>query len=313
MRDRQRLLAGCRCLCAIVNSRRPIESLAIRRWSGKVVFQRAEVPSEMGAAMAMFMTQRIVDLARPFRLANIFERREAERAEAVLLRQTEQLLRQKEVLLQEMQHRVANSLHIIAGILLLKARSVPSEETRLHLIDAHRRVMSVAAVQAHLHGARQGDHVEMGPYLSKLCESLAGSLIGDTRHVTLHALIGSGAVLSPTAVSIGLVVAELVINALKHAFPDDRDDCLVAVAFEVDGLDWKLVVSDNGVGKPTGTTATAGGGLGSSLIKALAHQLAARVDIVSSPKGRSVAITHATLPWRLAQPVGAAQPIDALA
>ena len=97
------------------------------------------MPIEMGATMTMLMTKRIVGLVRPFRLANIFERGEAERAEAVLLRQTEELLRQKEVLLQEMQHRVANSLHIIAGILLLKARSVPSEETRLHLVDCAMR------------------------------------------------------------------------------------------------------------------------------------------------------------------------------
>ena len=240
------------------------------------------------------MTKRIVGFARPFRLANIFERREAERAEAILLRQTEELLRQKEVLLQEMQHRVANSLHIIASILLLKARSVSSEETQLHLVDAHRRIMAVAAVQEQLHGARQGDQVEMRPYLSKLCESLASSLTGDTRPVTLRPLVDDGTVLSTTAVSIGLVVAELFINALKHAFPGDRNDCQVTVSFDVNGSDWKLVVSDNGIGKAIGTTATTGGGLGSSLIKALAHQLDAKVDIVSSPKGRSVAVTHAT-------------------
>ena len=61
-----------------------------------------------------------------------------------------ELLQQKETLLQEMQHRVANSLQIIASILLLKARTVQSEETRLHLRDAHQRVMSVAAVQQQL-------------------------------------------------------------------------------------------------------------------------------------------------------------------
>ena len=263
--------------------------------------------------MTMLMTKRIVGSARPFRLANIFERRESEHVEVDLLRQTEELLRQKEMLLQEMQHRVANSLQIIASILLLKAHSVPSEETRLHLIDAHRRVMAVAAVQAHLHGARQGDRVEMGPYLSKLCDSLAGSLIGDTQPITLHALVSGGAVLSATAVSIGLVVAELVINSLKHAFPGDRDDCQVIVSFDVNGSDWKLVVSDNGIGKPIETTATAGGGLGSSLIKALAHQLDAKVDIVSSPKGRSVAVTHATFPSQQAQAFNAAQHIGASA
>ena len=115
------------------------------------------------------------------------------------------------------------------------------------------------------------------------------------------------------AVSIGLVVAELVINSLKHAFPGDRDDCQVIVSFDVNGSDWKLVVSDNGIGKPIETTATVGGGLGSSLIKALAHQLDAKVDIVSSPKGRSVAITHVTFTSPLVQPVNAVRHLGALA
>jgi anti-sigma regulatory factor (Ser/Thr protein kinase) len=106
--------------------------------------------------------------------------------------------------------------------------------------------------------------------------------------------------LSATAVSIGLLVAELVINALKHAFPDGRDDCQVTVGFEVNGSDWKLVVSDNGIGKPIISAVAAGSGLGSSLIKALAHQLDAKIDIASSPRGRSVSVTHATFASRLA-------------
>jgi chemotaxis protein methyltransferase CheR len=153
----------------------------------------------------------------------------------------------------------------------------------------------------------------MGPYLSKLCDSLADSLIGDIRPIALHALVSGGTVPSVTAVSIGLVVAELVINSLKHAFPDNREDCQVTVGFEVNGSDWKLIVSDNGVGKPIERTATAGGGLGSSLIKALAHQLDAKVDIVSSPRGRSVAVTHVTFTSPLVQPVNADQHIGALA
>ena len=68
-------------------------------------------------------------------------------------REKDELLQAKEILLQEMQHRVANSLQIIASILLLKARTVQSEETRLHLQDAHQRVMSVATVQEQLHAS----------------------------------------------------------------------------------------------------------------------------------------------------------------
>ena len=97
----------------------------------------------------------------------------------------QELLRQKQVLLQEMQHRVANSLQIIASILLLKARTVKSEETRAHLKEAHQRVMSVAAVQEQLHASGHGELIERGPYLSRLCETLAASMIGDSRPIGL--------------------------------------------------------------------------------------------------------------------------------
>ena len=70
--------------------------------------------------------------------------------------QVQELLREKDMLLQEMQHRVANSLQIIASILLIKARTVQSEETRLQLEDAHQRVLSVAAVQQHLQVSGRG-------------------------------------------------------------------------------------------------------------------------------------------------------------
>ncbi len=80
-------------------------------------------------------------------IEDVTQRRDAER-------EKDDLLRQKEMLLQEMQHRVANSLQIIASILLIKVRTVHSEETRQHLQDAYQRVMSVATVQQYHHGTR---------------------------------------------------------------------------------------------------------------------------------------------------------------
>ncbi len=102
-----------------------------------------------------------------------------------LEKEKDALLQQKEVLLQELEHRVANSLHIIASIILMKARTVKSEETRQHLQDAHQRVMSVATVQKQLHASGAGGPIQVGPYLSKLCETLATSMIGDNRPISL--------------------------------------------------------------------------------------------------------------------------------
>jgi len=231
---------------------------------------------------------------------DITDRRAIEHEKELLKNQADDLLQQKEVLLAEMQHRIVNSMQIIASILMLKARAVTSEETRQHLQDAHRRVMSVAAVQQHLHASARVDSVEIAPYLSKLCDSLAQSMIGESRPATLAVTADKGWVLSADAISVGLIVTELVINALKYAFPDPKKEATVMVAYEVHGTDWKLTVSDNGVGRPDNSGPPAKGGLGTSLVKALAHQLDAQVETISGPSGMSVSVTHATFVSRTA-------------
>jgi two-component sensor histidine kinase len=218
-------------------------------------------------------------------IEDITERRAAERTIA-------ELMQQKEMLLQEMQHRVGNSLQIIASILLLRARTVQSEETRLHLHEAHQRVISVAAVQQHLQGSAHGELIELGPYLSRLCEALAASMIGDKGPISLQVHVERGAAASSEAVSIGLIVTELVINALKHAVFDNKPDGRIIVAYDVAESGWSLTVSDNGIGRPGGAPDRARSGLGTSIVEALAKQLEARVEISQEPCGRTVSIVH---------------------
>ena len=212
----------------------------------------------------------------------------------VLERDKDELLRQKDVLLEELQHRIANSLQIIASIILMKAKVVQSEETRLHLQDTHKRVMSVAAVQRHLHASGLDGAVEATPYLSRLCEALAASMIGDNRPIALKVVGDGGMVSSRHAESLGLIVTELVMNALKHAFADEKAEGQITVGYEIAGTDWKLSVSDNGVGKLDGVFGQGKSGLGTGIIKALAQQLDARVATSTGANGTSVSITHAT-------------------
>jgi len=225
---------------------------------------------------------------------DVTARRALEQEKEALLREKDTLLREKDVLLEELQHRVANSLQIIAAIILMKSRSVTSEETRLHLQDAHNRVMSVAAVQQHLNLSGTAGPIELAPYLSKLCKSLTTSMIGAGRSITLNVSSEGGSVTSREAVSLGLIVTELVLNAVKHAFPDDKIDHRITVAYNAAGTDWQLLVEDNGIGKPAGVFAQAKTGLGTSIVKALAQQLDARVEVLSGPQGTTVSVTHAT-------------------
>jgi two-component sensor histidine kinase len=230
---------------------------------------------------------------------DITARRAVELEKEELLEKAEDLLRQNRVLLQEMQHRVANSLQIIASILMLKARLVTSEETRHHLEDAHQRVMSVAAVQSHLHALGGVDQVAVGPYLSTLCASLAASMIDEDQHIEFKVIADEGRIGSDKAVSIGLIVTELVINAVKYAFPGNPTGGLVQVTYESRGPDWKLVVADNGVGKTTTAAAETPGGLGTIIVKALVQQLDARMEVVSSDSGLSVSIARASSATKL--------------
>jgi len=211
-------------------------------------------------------------------------------------REMAELLRQKEMLLQEMQHRIANSLQIIASILLLKARTVQSEETRMHLRDAHQRIMSVAAVQQQLLTSSHGDPVYIGPYLSRLSQALAASMTDDSRPISLEVQSEGSAVSSAEAVSIGLIVTELVINAFKHAFVGDEAAGVLVVAYEAAETSWRLTVSDNGIGTPEGQLDSdkPRPGLGTIIVETLAKQLDARVEVMRSRRGTTVSITHGT-------------------
>ena len=98
--------------------------------------------------------------------------------------------------------------------------------------------------------------------------------------------------MSSEAVSLGLIVIESVINALKHAFPSDKTDGRIVVAYDTSGPDWTLSIADNGVGKPHEGAADAKSGLGTSIVQALANELDAKVEIASDQYGTTVSVRH---------------------
>jgi two-component sensor histidine kinase len=208
------------------------------------------------------------------------------RAEA---RQKDDLIREKAILLQEVQHRVANSLQIIASVLMQSARKVQSEEARGHLQDAHHRVMSIAAVQRHLAVSSLGE-VALRPYFVQLCESLAASMISDPHALSIDVTVDDSFVAANKSVSLGLIVTELVINALKHAFPRHARGKIV-VDYRSNGPDWTLSVKDDGVGMPTGDQ-RAKAGLGTGIIEALATHLGSSIQVLASNPGVAVAISN---------------------
>jgi PAS domain S-box-containing protein len=212
---------------------------------------------------------------------DVTEARSAEREIMALLMEKDEMLRERAMLLVEMQHRIANSLQIIASVLQLKARATEVAETRRHLLDAHDRVMSVAAVQRHLElGVGL---VEVGPYLTNLCESLESSMAGEGRETEISVRADEAVVSSHEVVSLGLIVAELVINALKHGFPDGRHG-FIAVDYSVREDGWTLSVADSGIGRGA-PSAKKRVGLGTSVVNSLTRQLQAKLVLTDLTPG----------------------------
>ena len=211
-------------------------------------------------------------------------------AARLLDKHKDELLREKQVLMQELQHRVANSLQIIASVLLQSARKVNSEETRSHLTDAHHRVMSIATLQKQLATTQEGD-VSLRGYFTELCESISASMISDDSLLSLVPEIDDSVVDARVSVSLGLIVTELVINSLKHAFPGRNRAGRIQVAFRSSGDSWTLRVEDDGVGFPDDADAVKPG-LGTGIVEALARQLDAQVVIADAHPGTRVTVSH---------------------
>jgi chemotaxis protein methyltransferase CheR len=134
----------------------------------------------------------------------------------------------------------------------------------------------------------------MVPYLSRLSQTLASSMISENRPVTIKVIGEGGSATSREAESLGLIATELVMNALKHAFPTGKIDGRIVIGYDVDGTNWKLSVADNGVGRQEGVFAQSKTGLGTGIVKALAQQLGAKVETLADASGTTVSITHAT-------------------
>jgi two-component sensor histidine kinase len=210
----------------------------------------------------------------------------AMRAEARL---KDDLVREKAILLQEVQHRVANSLQIIASVLMQSARRVQSEEARGHLYDARQRIISIATLQRQL-STSPGGSVELWAYFTQLCQSLSASMIADPDRLTINVTVDDSAVEADVSVSLGLIVTELVINALKHAFPHERSGKIM-IDYRSSGKNWTLSVRDNGIGMPVGSEAPKAG-LGTGIVEALVKNLGGAIELSDAGPGTVVTITH---------------------
>lgn len=193
-----------------------------------------------------------------------------------LLRQKEALLRRQELLRRESEHRLMNNLQMVVSLLSLQSRTEASAEAASHLSVAANRVAAIARIHRHLHSADGQQNVALKQYLNELCRDYTSLLAvqnADDRAIDVEGIEIS----VPTAVGVplGLIVNELVTNAIKHG----KGRISVGLERQADGSHALLVCNDGSV-LPDGFDPAASRGLGMRLVSSLVAQIggALRID-----------------------------------
>jgi two-component sensor histidine kinase len=197
------------------------------------------------------------------------------------------LAAEREVLLREVNHRVGNSLQIIASLLHLQANSAAQDDVKAALTNAMGRVAAVAQVHRRLYTSHDLKSVLLNQYLDALLEDLRRSAEGNKMsRLTLKA---DPIEIDPDrAVAIGIIVNELVMNAVKYAYPDCAGP--IHVELGANGEDLVLSISDDGVGL-NGKSDPRSTGMGQRIVTAMASKLEATVERDPNHAGTRIVVT----------------------
>lgn len=202
----------------------------------------------------------------------------------------EALATERALLMREVNHRVGNSLQLIASMLTLQSNATESSDVRQAMADATGRVMAVAQVHRRLYTSDDVQSVSVDQYLEALMEDLRRS--AESNKLAQLTLSSDRITVDPDrAVAIGVIVNELVTNALKYAYPDGQGPVRVAIRNQ-DGGQAELVVEDDGLGvKPNSMPKSTG--LGQRIVRAMGEKLNARIELDPDHAGTRVRISFA--------------------
>jgi PAS domain S-box-containing protein len=183
-----------------------------------------------------------------------------------------QALNEKEMLLKEVYHRVKNNLQVVSSLLNLQARNVKNEETVDLLKQSADRIKAMALLHEKLYQSKDLARIDFNEYIHSLVEHLLFGYGAPPGKINLNMRIDDVFLDVDTAIPCGLIINELLSNALKHAFPDDRHG-EIGITFRQEQGEFILVITDNGIGFPIGLDFEKSASLGLQLVATLTNQL----------------------------------------
>lgn len=200
-------------------------------------------------------------------------------------------LAEKEVLLREVHHRVKNNLSVVDSLLSMQTKYVKDAEALKSISDSQRRIHTMALIHEQLHQSQDFGKIDFCEYLQRLVNNLYSSNSDNINHVDLKTELNPVVLDIDMAVSMGLIVNELLTNAFKHAFPHQEQGLIAVKLYKSDGdRRLNLIISDDGVGMPAQINLQDTNSLGLRLVRILAQQLRANLKM-SSAIGTSFHLT----------------------
>jgi PAS domain S-box-containing protein len=189
-------------------------------------------------------------------------------------------LREKEVLLQEIHHRVKNNLQVISSLLDLQSLSIDEPATQELFRESQNRIRSMALVHEKLYQSKDCARINFAEYIENLINYLFRAYGVSDRDIALKLEIDNKVSVNiDTAIPCGLIINELVSNALKHAFPDGKIGQIGIALHSDESHHFSLMVRDNGKGLPTNFEFKSIKSLGLQLVNVLANQLKGKVEL----------------------------------
>ena len=181
-------------------------------------------------------------------------------------------LKEKEVMLKEIHHRVKNNLQVISSLLSIQSTILADPRDATYFQESRDRIRTMALVHEKLYQSDDIAAVDFGPYVDRLTANLFRSYTGSGGRASLYVDVKDIFLGPDHAIPCGLIVNELVTNALKYAFPEGRSGTITVTMRQSDDR-YELTVSDNGVGMPANFNLEETESLGLQLVNMLAHQL----------------------------------------
>jgi two-component sensor histidine kinase len=205
---------------------------------------------------------------------------EAGQRSVALHEELERLIEEKDVLLRELQHRVKNNLQMITALIRLEARNLPDDATGSRFDRLAGRIEALALLYRSLSDDIDAETIDLGVYLSEIASAVMRAHAPEG--IRLDLKVDTWPVSVNVAMPTGLVVNELLTNALKHAFVG-RDGGTITLHSLVDAGGCRVIVADDGVGLATHDAWPRAGRLGAMIVQSLRQNAKARLDVRSTP------------------------------